>query len=134
MMQWWVRVAWASMLGLGVMSGLVRAGDERLPPPKAVPEPIIISPQPAIVMDGHLPSPNGAGVDPHYYYQAWREPPIGCWTHHNRFSCGTFKSEMRFLFGSCRSFFGEPCLKGAPYPPVPWSNAYAPNGGCSSCP
>jgi hypothetical protein len=31
--------------------------------------------------------------------------------------CGCFCSEMRFIFGSCRSFFGEPCQ---PIPPNPW--------------
>jgi hypothetical protein len=35
-----------------------------------------------------------------------------CFAHHNGYSCGTFHSEATFVFGSCRSFFGEPCMAG----------------------
>jgi hypothetical protein len=40
--------------------------------------------------------------------------PLGCWTHHNMFGCGSFKSEATFIFGSCRAFFGQECLKEPP--------------------
>jgi hypothetical protein len=33
-----------------------------------------------------------------------------CWSHHDLFSCGSLKSELIFLFGSCRAFYGETCL------------------------
>jgi hypothetical protein len=69
-------------------------------------------------------------------HQNWSQPPTGCWTHHNLFGCGTFVSEMRFAFGSCRAFYGEPCYKMPTYPPVPVSilgpSAYG-GGGCN-CP
>jgi hypothetical protein len=67
-------------------------------------------------------------------HRTWSQPPKGCFSHHNRFSCGSFESEMRFLFGSCRAFFGDPCLKKPQPVPVPTSALYAPDGGCSSCP
>lgn len=38
----------------------------------------------------------------------------GCWAHHNLIGCGSFHSECTFIFGSCRTFFGLPCLKGQP--------------------
>jgi len=45
--------------------------------------------------------------------------PLTCWASHNGFSCGSFRSESVFLWGSCREFFGEPCCKRPP--PPPWS-------------
>jgi len=41
----------------------------------------------------------------------------GCWASHNGYSCSSFQSENVFFFGSCRAFFGEPCLNGPPPPP-----------------
>src|SRR5260370_11128100 len=38
----------------------------------------------------------------------------GCWAHHNMFGCGSFRSEMNFIYGSCRSFYGQACLKETP--------------------
>ena len=45
--------------------------------------------------------------------------PLTCWSTHNGYSCGSLRSEGVFIFGSCREFFGEPCIKGPP--PPPWS-------------
>ncbi len=39
---------------------------------------------------------------------------IGCWAHHNMFGCGSFHSECTFIFGSCRAFYGQQCLKQPP--------------------
>jgi hypothetical protein len=44
----------------------------------------------------------------------WHEYPKHCWSHHNACLCGSFHSELTFIFGSCRDFFGEPCLAGPP--------------------
>jgi hypothetical protein len=33
-----------------------------------------------------------------------------CWTTHNHPGCDSLHSEMVFFYGSCHSFFGEPCL------------------------
>jgi hypothetical protein len=43
----------------------------------------------------------------------------GCWATHFNFGCGSFHSDMVFIFGSCRAFYGEACRKGPPplYPP-----------------
>lgn len=45
--------------------------------------------------------------------------PLTCWSTHNGYSCGSLRSEGVFILGSCRDFFGEPCIKGPP--PPPWS-------------
>ena len=66
---------------------------------------------------------------PHPVLHALHIPvPLGCWASHNGYSCGSARSEAVFIFGSCRQFFGEPCLKGPP--PPPWSPAanYPPGG------
>ena len=43
--------------------------------------------------------------------------PAGCWASHNGFGCGNLRSDATFVFGSCRAYFGQACLKGPP--PVP---------------
>jgi hypothetical protein len=55
---------------------------------------------------------------------------LGCWTHHNRFGCGSLHSEWTFIFGSCRAFFGDPCRKGPPPSPLP-PGSNPPDGGCN---
>jgi hypothetical protein len=35
---------------------------------------------------------------------------LGCYTTHNSPGCGSLHSELTFIFGSCRQFFGEPCF------------------------
>jgi hypothetical protein len=54
-----------------------------------------------------LPEPMGktSGVG------TWlRNHNVACWTHHNNMGCGSFMSDWKFMFGSCRTFFGEPCF------------------------
>jgi hypothetical protein len=38
----------------------------------------------------------------------------GCFATHNTVGCSSCWGDMMFIFGSCRTFFGEPC---APPPP-----------------
>jgi hypothetical protein len=53
----------------------------------------------------------------------------GCWAGMNGYGCSSLKSECRFLFGSCRAFYGEPCLKVPPPSPLPpWVNQLYLNG------
>jgi hypothetical protein len=65
----------------------------------------------------------------YYQNQDW----LCCKTTHNSLGCSSLKSECTFIFGSCRSFFGEPCYKGKQ--PPPGSTGAAPSGqtGCN-CP
>jgi len=57
------------------------------------------------------------------------QKPCGCYTTHNNFGCGSLRAETVFIFGRCRSFFGEPCAKEVPGWPLP--PGYT--GHCSSC-
>jgi hypothetical protein len=53
---------------------------------------------------------------------------LGCWSHHNRPTCSSCRSELTFIFGSCRAFFGEPCMQGPPAIPLPPGYTW-PTGG-----
>jgi hypothetical protein len=46
-------------------------------------------------------------------------PPWCCWATHNTVGCGTLQAEADFIFGSCRTFYNEPCRKVPPPPPYP---------------
>lgn len=37
---------------------------------------------------------------------------LKCWSHPHRIGCGSCRSYAQFIFGSCRSFFGEACNQG----------------------
>ncbi|HXG08884.1 MAG TPA: hypothetical protein VNK04_03775, partial [Gemmataceae bacterium] len=102
---------------------------------------------------GYAPPPHGPLAPPpelpsyptgHWWrFHDWHQPPTGCWAHHNLPRCGNLKAECTFIFGSCRAFYGEPCLKGRPLlPPVPVSSLRVPGfgpgevgmGGCACSP
>lgn len=61
-----------------------------------------------------------------------------CWSHHNSLGCSSFEAEYRFIFGSCRTFYGEPCERrpttplGAGSPGAP--SAYGSGAGGCACP
>lgn len=68
-------------------------------------------------------SPSAYPLRDHYQ----RGRPLGCWASFNGYSCSSLPSTWAFVFGSCRDFYGEPCLKGPPPSPLPpWGN---PDGG-----
>lgn len=227
--RWYVRLALAASIGLGITAGLLRGQSPPAPPaatlpplPSATPAAPVasvapVAPSPALVSDGAALNPLGlpkltpgaacadggmaadagavdktlarphvnsnpgapaASMSPADGYNYGRLTPEGmeaerariegkncisrwwhrrlaseCWSHHNSFLCGSCESELRFVFGSCRQFFGEPCLPGpATYPyappppfPVPYSAGAAPfpyappyaqvggGSGCRSC-
>jgi hypothetical protein len=58
-----------------------------------------------------------------------RERRIGCWATHFKFGCGSFRSDSVFIFGSCRAFFGEACMKG---PPSIYPQGYGPGGAAGN--
>ena len=93
----WKRAILAAAAGLAVWAGLARAQDaETLHPTTldpARPHPIL-----------------------RFFHLA---PGTGCWASHNGYGCSSAKAECTFIFGSCRAFYGEPCLDGPP--PPPWS-------------
>ncbi len=94
---WKPAVLAAVVMSLSLWSGAARAQDFETTHPYAI--------------DPNKPHPVLAALHVHL--------PLTCWASHNGYSCGSFRSEATFLFGSCRQFYGDPCLKGPP--PPPWS-------------
>lgn len=69
---------------------------------------------------------------------------LGCNAHHSWFGCGSLRSELTFIFGSCRTFYGEPCFPkpprgtaptSTPYGGAPYGSGTSGNGagGCAGC-
>jgi hypothetical protein len=166
---WFARAMLAAVLGFGVPAGLLRAADA-FPMPNPPPTPALVAPvpeQPPIMIDPpHTfpppPSPSaqppfapGDVVYPGAPPKLVEKPhsfggcikryliknvPICCWATHNTLGCGNFASEFHFIFGSCRTFYSEPCFRGPPPPPVPveYLNRYGPEAlygpqGASDC-
>jgi hypothetical protein len=44
---------------------------------------------------------------------------VNCWANFNGYGCGSLASEYAFVFGSCRTFYGDQCMKGPPPPAYP---------------
>ncbi|MFO0846043.1 MAG: hypothetical protein U0797_27285 [Gemmataceae bacterium] len=104
------RAAFAAVLGWGEWAGLARAGGSDLYPrtPPAATE----------LPPGHPPVDSSPSKTP---LRDWclKKRPCGCWASFNGYGCSSLRSEMAFLFGGCRTFFAEPCLKGAPPSALP---------------
>jgi hypothetical protein len=79
--------------------------------------------------------------DPHKYLckgpvATWARERWGCFAHHTMDGCGSPHSECTFIFGSCRAFFGQPCLKTPPPLPAPAGyegSVFATSSTCKSC-
>ncbi len=103
------RALLASILGLGVLAGLARADGHHEPSYYRhaytyQPQALLTSPQPP---PKHFP-----------WLHRTTAHPWSCWAHHNDYTTGSLKSNSIFIFGSSRTFFGEPCRKGPP--PFPY--------------
>ena len=140
--RWFARAILAITLGLGVMAGLIRA-DETLPLPNPVaPAGPVLSPAAPPGEPVHYPADvvlpewprvaPGPGQPASFGERAHNcitkvlaaNVPAFCWANHNSVGCGNFCSEFNFIFGSCRTFYGEPCFRGPPPLPVPLGNWY----------
>jgi hypothetical protein len=51
--------------------------------------------------------------------------PFGCYSSLYDYSCTNLHTELLFIFGSCRQFYGERCLKERPISPVPGFDDHA---------
>ncbi|MBI1917814.1 MAG: hypothetical protein HYS12_24225 [Planctomycetes bacterium] len=139
------RALLAAALGLGVTAGLARAEEKELgrpapavvPPAEAVPQEVALeaAPEATPAPGRHCGArhPVLALLRPRTYVEAVRSHlPLGCYGHHNDYSCGSIHSELTFLFGSCRQFYGERCLKSPPLSPVagydPATQTFTPPG------
>jgi hypothetical protein len=128
------RAALAAVLGLAVWSGLARAADGVILVPGAPvpPYPGVVPGAPGFQDDGvivlpppvHLPPAGPSPFAPPEPPLPFRPKPLHdvlhlrhpqcCYANFNDYTCGSLKSECRFIFGSCRTFFGESCLAGRP--------------------
>jgi hypothetical protein len=68
---------------------------------------------------GQEPPPNGPVR--RFFYNVgnctrdfWQRQGFCCWDTHNSVGCGNLTSDLVFMFGSCRQFFGEPCMQAPP--------------------
>jgi hypothetical protein len=126
----------AAWLMLGVTVGIVQAEDTPQSPP-GIAKPAVPAPTPAVtskdVVSESVPCEVDRGHGPvrkflhamHPGGEHRSKPPlgpdevrVGCYSHYNDFTCGSLRSDCRFIFGSCRQFFGERCIKGPPPFPV----------------
>jgi hypothetical protein len=114
------RAALAAVLGWGVWAGLARAGGSELYP-KMPPAATELPP-------GYPPidsSPTRTPLADWFHYHR----PLCCWASFNGYGCSSLHSELAFVFGSCRTFFSEPCLKGPPPSPLPpWAGSVSAYG------
>jgi hypothetical protein len=123
----------ALAVGLGWLAGALRAQDT-LPPPRRLLEappqeyvaPVAVEAQGAVPVEAMPPGEGGPGCDHKHRGPICRYlASLGCWSHHNSYSCSSLKSECVFIFGSCRAWHCEPCFKSPPpiaappgYPPL----------------
>jgi hypothetical protein len=135
-----LRALLAISVGLGVMEGGIRAQDPRpVPLPAPSTGPIMEQPAPfgePFVSGDVTGSGRSGAAEGGKRHKTFKEcvrnyfqsnVPICCWAHHNSVGCGNIWSEFVFVFGSCRSFYGEPCLPRPPPPPA--AQGYGPGYG-----
>jgi hypothetical protein len=126
--RWYVGAATAAVIGLGLAAGLARA---QAPGPDCSPEPWAVIEYGSVAQPGAGAKHKGQDQNPQepgftkkgpvrdWAHDCMHRIGVGCWSHHNMYTCSSFHSEFVFVFGSCRQFFGEPCLPGPPEPPMP---------------
>ena len=81
------------------------------------------TPMPPWVPPGTAPADSDPGTGVHGWL---RRHNLYCWSHHDSPGCGSLKAEYIYIFGSCRDWYGEPCMpRPEQYPPAPtgWPGA-----------
>ena len=56
---------------------------------------------------GYVAMPVDMGMPP---LSPLNKTGLACYTNRNSPGCSNLRNDLRFIFGSCRDFFGEPCL------------------------
>jgi hypothetical protein len=126
-MSWkhWVGVALAVVLSGWGGVDRIWAGDSSLPGGRGY---FPKTPANATELPPGLPPVDSSPSKYPLYDWARYHRPLGCWASFNGYGCSSLHSELAFVFGSCRTFFGEPCLKGAPPSPLPPAGGPPPVG------
>ncbi len=150
--RWYIRAALAAAIGLGVVAGLARAqgtGQPPAPAPVAAPAPApdqtpwtVIErgagyvPPPVEAIPAETPPAPRQGICGRlrtHVANSLHKHGLGCYSHHDAFLCSSWQSEKTFIFGSCREFYGEPCLPPPPGGVGPAGGVGAAGAGCSRC-
>lgn len=134
----YVRVVLLIAVGAVVAEASVRGGE---PPDASGAHPERYHPahsaQPGTAWAPQVPPVQPTPVQPVRDYL--RKVNAACWSHHSVSpGCSSLWAELRFGFGSCRSWFGEACPGDAPAVPLP-GGGYgkipgAWNTRCPGCP
>jgi len=119
----------AGALGLGVMAGMLRADGPPPVPGPASSGPIVTYAGPSVEYPSTTSGPDDATGGRRRPIKDWVSS-WGCWSHHNSLRCGSLRADWNFVFGSCRTFFGERCLKGPPTVAMPPGYGQ-PSDGCN---
>ncbi len=140
---------WLLRVGLAVVLGTV-AGQAKAQQPGTI-QPVVhemgqapIVAQPAGQYSSAPCATCGQGGDPsakpakqeNFVNKCLHSVGLNCAASHNTVGCGSCYGHYIFVFGSCRQFFGEPC--------IPWGPDTLPGrsggaggagagGGCSKC-
>ena len=108
-----VRLGLSLMLAMGWWVQRLPAQAPVAPPPAAPAQAPCCG---ASAIDGVTGMPDPT-VPRSRFQRALNRCGLGCYTTHNVPGCGSLHSELTFIFGSCRQFFGEPCFaRPLPYP------------------
>jgi len=89
------------------LTGGVRTDDVTVVPPATSSAPIV-QPGDGMPVDGYAAPVGGR------FRAFFNKIGVCCFHDRDAFGCESFHSEMQFIFGSCRTFFDEPC---EPKPP-----------------
>jgi hypothetical protein len=112
--------------GLACLPGRVAWGQEPPAVPLPHPAPVVIDHEGPILEaePEDLPAHPAAAPQRRHWYRPFENHPVcngiqnymhahgvACYADFNNPSCSSLCSELTFIFGSCRTFFGEPCLR-----------------------
>lgn len=130
---------WMRQLALALMLSVASVAIAQEPPPAPPAPPAAIGPAVANAGPGVIPpveppppaaaehrrplwnvlprkrscAPASVGASAHGF---WNRHGYGCGSDPSIPGCTTLRDDLRFIFGSCRTFFGEPCLPREPRP------------------
>jgi hypothetical protein len=125
MKTWNLRLGLSLLLVVGFWSSRLPA-QEPIPQPKAIPnqtpQPVQILVMPSVeYAPAYVPSsPPAFALPPqyppsdHHLKRFLNNHGMGCGVNQYP-TCGNWRYEARFIFGSCRSFFNDSCPPGSPF-------------------
>jgi hypothetical protein len=143
MNRWLLRVALAVVLGCGASRASAQQPGPIQPVVHEMGQPQARqAPQPAVTNSAQSAAPCAAEqkpepAQPGFCMRCLNSIGLGCAASHDTVGCGSCYAQYIFVFGSCRQFFGEPCIPWGPDTlPGKFSTtggAGGAGGGCSKC-